>query len=332
MSDLITIVIPVYNVKTYLDECLTSVTTQSYPDLEIIVVDDGSFDGSETICDDWSKKDPRIRVIHQANKGLSVARNVGIEAAGGRYIAFLDSDDYYESDGIKNLYECAIRNDADLVIGSGKWVSEDGRTLEKKDYSGEESLVSKEEFWCRFCDEHDYIVAWTKLYKKELFNGVRFPEGQINEDFNVARFIVEKAETIIHLNKSVYNYRIRQGSILRSPFSEKNLYLIGERLKLIDYILKQDFSTQSKYFVCRRQFPGAMDGLGCGYKYLDTKDVRIKGILDGYYRAYMTVAKTLLNGVDGSVKPDLFTKVSLRIYVLSRRLYFLLRGVKKKGL
>ncbi|MBR6308413.1 MAG: glycosyltransferase family 2 protein [Lachnospiraceae bacterium] len=331
MGELITVVIPVYNVKPYLEECFLSVINQSYSCLDIVVIDDGSTDGSGKVCDEWGEKDSRIRVIHQANSGLSAARNAGIDAAGGQYIAFLDSDDYYETDTIKDLYNCAQRNNADMVVGCGRWVSEEGNPLDERSYNGSERILSKEEFWGLFCDQQDFVVAWSKLYKKELFDTVRFPEGQINEDFGIARFVVDNANQIVYLNKSVYNYRIRQGSILRSPFSEKNLYLIGERLSLIDYILRQDFSRQAQYHFCRKQFPEAMDEIGNGFRFLNTKDIRVKSKLENYYKEYRLIAKKILMGIDGSVTPDFYTKLSLTVYLLSRRAYFFLRRLKKKG-
>ena len=332
MSEVISVVVPVYNVKAYLDECLTGIVNQSYTDIDIIVVDDGSTDGSEKMCDEWAGKDSRIKVIHQKNGGLSAARNTGIEASTGRYIFFVDSDDYVETDAVQTLYECAVRNRSDLTIGHGKWVSEDGTPIGHEEAETEEErVISKEEFWCEFCDNHDFVVAWSKLYKRELFDTVKFPVGKINEDFGIARHIIEQTETIACTNKTIYNYRVRQGSIVRSPFTEKNLYLIGERLNLLKYILGKDFSSQSKYYVCRRQFPDAMDGIGKGFKYLDTKDAGIKKILTDYYNEYKLIAKALLKGIDGSVTPDTFTKVSSVIYLLSRRGYFFLRSIKKKG-
>ena len=331
MSEVVSVVVPVYNVKVYLDECLSGIVNQSYSNIEIIVVDDGSTDGSGEMCDEWAAKDARIKVIHQINGGLSAARNTGIDASTGRYIFFVDSDDYVETDSVQSLYECAVRNNSDLTIGHGQWVSEDGTPLNREEDGSEERIVSKEEFWCEFCDNHDFIVAWSKLYKRELFDTVKFPVGKINEDFGIARHVIEQTETIAYTTKKIYNYRIRQGSIVRSPFTEKNLYLIGERLNLLKYILGKDFSAESKYYVCRRQFPDAMDGIGKGFKYLNTKDAGIKKILIDYYNGYRPIAKALLKGIDGSVSPDTFTKVSSVIYLLSRRGYFFLRNIKKKG-
>ena len=333
MNELISVIVPVYNVAPYLDECLLSIVNQSYTDLEIILVDDGSTDGSERKCDEWSIKDSRVKVIHQDNSGLSAARNVGIDCAQGDYIVFVDSDDYVTTDEIKTLYEYAIRYDADLTIGCARWVSESGIPIGKAEdiKETEARILSKEEFWKEFCDDPDYIVAWSKLYRKELFEAIRFPIGVINEDFGIARHIIEKADKILYTGKQIYYYRMRQGSIGRSPFSEKNLYLIGERFELLKYILAQDFGEETKYYICRRQFTGAIEGIGDGFRYL-SKNREITKTLISYYKQYKSIASMLLTGMGGSVATSFYNKAMMWLYLHSRRVFFFVRGIKKKGL
>ncbi len=336
MGSLISVVVPVYNVKQYLDDCMHSIVNQTYKNIEIILVDDGSTDGSGELCEEWKAKDSRIRVIHQENGGLSAARNTGIEAASGEYIAFIDSDDLFETDAIMNLYNCASSLSADLVVGQGLRVDEEGNQITEGKYAdkyvptGEEYVISKEEFWKHFSDNLYFIVAWSKLYKKELFNNVKFPVGQINEDFAIAKPLIENVNTIAYMGKRMYKYRIRQGSIMRSPLSERNLFFLHERLKLMEYILGSDFSAQGKYYICRIQFSAAMEVLERCFSELNTKDKRIKNLLVDLYKAYKPMARVLLKGIDGSVKPDTSTKITLHIYLISRVGYFFFRRIKNK--
>ena len=169
MGSLISVVVPVYNVKQYLDDCMESIVHQTYENIEIILVDDGSTDGSGEMCDAWKEKDARIKVVHQKNGGLSAARNTGIEASTGEYIVFIDSDDMFETDAVMNLYNCATSLSADLVVGQGLRVDENGERITEGKYAdvyepgGEEYVISKEEFWKHFSDNLYFIVAWTKL-------------------------------------------------------------------------------------------------------------------------------------------------------------------------
>ncbi|MBR5762380.1 MAG: glycosyltransferase [Lachnospiraceae bacterium] len=336
MGSLISVVVPVYNVKQYLDDCMESIVHQTYENIEIILVDDGSTDGSGEMCDAWKEKDARIKVVHQKNGGLSAARNTGIEASTGEYIVFIDSDDMFETDAVMNLYNCATSLSADLVVGQGLRVDENGERITEGKYAdvyepgGEEYVISKEEFWKHFSDNLYFIVAWSKLYKRELFKHVQFPVGQINEDFAIAKPLIENVNTIAYMGKRMYKYRIRQGSIMRSPLSEKNLFFLNERIKLMQYILDNDFSAQGKYYICRIQFSAAMEVLERCFSELDTKDKRIKNLLVDIYKGYKPMARVLLKGIDGSVNPDMSTKITLHLYLISRVGYFFFRRIKKK--
>lgn len=333
MKGLVSIVVPVYNVKKYLDECMESIVNQTYRDIEIILVDDGSTDGSGEKCEEWGQKDSRIKVIHQTNGGLSAARNTGIDAASGEYIAFIDSDDYFELNAIESLYNCATSLSADLVVGQGLRVWDDGTVITEGKYAdkyepdGQEVLITKEDFWRRFSDNIYFVVAWSKLYKKELFDKVKFPVGKINEDFAIAIPISEEADTIASMGKRIYKYRIRQGSIMRTPLSEKNLYAQELRLELMKYILKQDYSSDSKYYICRIQLSNAIRDLARLFKAIG-KDKDNKKKLLSLYKEYKSIAKAICRGIDGTVKPDKSTKVTLTLFMFSRRLYYFFRGMK----
>lgn len=226
-EELISIVVPVYNVEDYLDKCILSIVNQTYSKIEIILVDDGSIDESARICDEWKKKDERIVVIHKENGGLSSARNVGVKIAKGDYIGFVDSDDYVDLQMYEKLYFTMKKNNADMVICDYYFLDEDGQKLEDEEsFIIDEVLnrnqafqkldMSKQNYW-------RYVTAWNKLYKREILEKVRFREGKIHEDeFSIHHFI-EKCNKIITIKDKLYFYVKHEGSITTSKFSLKRL-------------------------------------------------------------------------------------------------------------
>ena len=207
-DELVSVIIPVYNVEEYIEKCLNSVVNQTYKKIEIIIIDDGTQDGAGKICDDYAKKDNRIKVIHQNNRGLSAARNVGIDKAKGKYIAFIDSDDYVNEKYIELLLADIVENNADISVCGYNDV-----TPAKKLRTGEESccyLLSKQL-------DLD-IVAWNKIYRRDLFieNDIRYPEGRLHEDNLTTYKLYSRARKVSYISESLYNYVIREGSITTS--------------------------------------------------------------------------------------------------------------------
>lgn len=222
----ISIIIPVYNVCQYLEECIYSVTTQSFKNIEIILVDDGSIDGSAKICDDFAEKDNRICVIHQKNGGLSHARNVGINLAKGKYLYFLDADDVIDKDTLLILFsECEITK-ADVAMSTSK--SFVGKIKRSKQRSYIDEIVSEEEAIRRMLLHlgvgHE---AWGKLYRSELWRNEAFPKGKLYEDYAVMYNIIMKCNSVVIINRDLYYYRIRNGSIIRSKIGQKDLEIIN---------------------------------------------------------------------------------------------------------
>lgn len=222
--DLISVIVPVYNVENYLHECLGSILRQTYQNLDIILVNDGSTDRSGQICDDYAAKDSRIRVIHQENGGLSKARNVGIAAARGAYLTLVDSDDGIHEPFIETLYDQLIAHQADMAISNYyKYDERDGKfyfhNLNQDDLV---ELLSPQECIDYQCGIKDYvgvstITAWGKLFKKSLFDGVRFPVGRLMEDEMTIHKLYLKSDKIVFINKNYYLYRIRETSITQNP-------------------------------------------------------------------------------------------------------------------
>lgn len=223
-NPLVSVIIPVYNVEKYLDKCVQSVVDQTYKDLEIILVDDGSPDNSPQLCDDWAEKDDRIVVIHKKNGGLSDARNHGLDVSTGEYIAFVDSDDYIERNMIETLVYLVLKDYSDLSMCSYKLVDEEGKEINAKNCVVSET-VQKKEFYKRLTEPGwgYYVIACAKLYKKSLFNNIKFPVGKINEDSFIMHWIIYECEKISVVDDKLYNYVQRADSIMHKGYTIKNL-------------------------------------------------------------------------------------------------------------
>jgi glycosyltransferase involved in cell wall biosynthesis len=211
---LISIIIPVYNVEKYLSRCLDSLINQSYTDLEIILVDDGAKDKSPQICNDYALKDERVHAYHKPNGGLSDARNYGIQYATGKYIAFIDSDDYVHPDYLQTLYNNAINYSADISICNFEKVIE-GKEHES-DSKGQVQCFNQEECMQQVLGgelELPFTTAWGKLFKREIFAILRFPKGKIHEDIFIAHLWFEKATKAVYTSAGLYYYIFREDSI-----------------------------------------------------------------------------------------------------------------------
>ena len=213
MSDLISIIIPVYNVEKYLERCIESVISQTYKNLEIILVDDGSTDSSGKLCDEFAQKDDRIKVIHKKNGGISDARNVGIEQVTGKYVGFADSDDYLEKDMIETLYNLSVKHDADISIVS-YYEMYNNKLISVRDSGKLEILDRVEAIRELLIDTKIQSYAWNKLFKRELFEGLEFPKGRNFEDIATTLLLFEKSEKVVLLEKPKYYYLRRDNSIV----------------------------------------------------------------------------------------------------------------------
>ncbi|MGG0739351.1 glycosyltransferase family 2 protein [Niallia taxi] len=225
----ITVIVPIYNVQEYLDRCLKSIIGQTYKNLEIILVNDGSTDSSGEICDNYAVRDSRIRVIHKENGGLSDARNVGIQAATGNYIGFVDSDDFIHKDFYHVLYNTIVNYQCDVVEVGYKEVYEYEVDLSDDDFmeNDEASIIKyfeKDKAVINSILDHDLRnYAWNKLYKKELWNNIKFPKGKLFEDVFTTYQIFNCCTKIVKVEKVLYYYFQRADSIVNSKFSLKKL-------------------------------------------------------------------------------------------------------------
>ena len=224
-QDVISVVIPVYNVECYLQVCVESVRCQSHKQLEIILVDDGSTDNSGKICDEYARKDERIKTIHKHNGGLSEARNTGIDAATGNYIAFIDSDDYISPEMIHKLYTYSKTDNADITICGYQTITENGDTMAQCGMPREKltRFQAQEKLNDDGQSGAPFVVAWNKLYRKQLFSDIRFPVGKIHEDAFIMHKVFDRCSTISTVDGLYYYYRQRTGSITKRNFSVQNL-------------------------------------------------------------------------------------------------------------
>ena len=214
-NDLISIIIPVYKVEKYLEKCIESVLKQTYTNLQIILVDDGSPDNCGKICDEYAKKDLRIEVIHKVNGGLSDARNVGIAKTKGKYIGFVDSDYYIKEDMYEILINLIKEYDADVSICNLYDVI-DGKEYIRNNENGIQEYSRLEILKEVLLDKNIQSYAWNKLYKKELFDEIKYPIGKKYEDIGTTFYVFEKCNKIVVTSKPEYYYLKRSDSLVNN--------------------------------------------------------------------------------------------------------------------
>ncbi len=249
---LISIIIPVYKVEKYLEKCIQSVINQTYENLQIILVDDGSPDNCGKICDEYAKKDHRIEVIHKSNGGLSDARNKGLEIAKGEYIGFVDSDDYIEADMYEVLYNLLKQYNADVSICNFYTVSQGKISIKNAD-NGINEYNRIEILKEILLDRNIQSYAWNKLYKKELFDEIKYPIGKKYEDIGTTFYLLEKCNKVVVTGKSEYYYINRQDSIVNNVTESTITDYIEVIMQRYDYIEEniKELSSYNKDYLKR---------------------------------------------------------------------------------
>ena len=249
---LISVIVPVYNVEQYLDKCLDSIINQTYTNLEILLIDDGSPDNCPRKCDEWAEKDSRIRVIHKENGGLSSARNTGLDNCTGKYVGFIDSDDWIDLNFFQTLYDNLEKEDADIsVVGVWK-VYEDGmksqtEKFSKKVFIGNEAL-------------HNFLYfknnlaggVTDKIFKIELFDGVRFPLGLIAEDRYVHAVIYSRVKKLIFDPIPMYYYLTRENSICNAKLNEHTFDRVEITRMVCEYLENNGYPDKKAICYCQR--------------------------------------------------------------------------------
>lgn len=294
---LVSIIIPVYKVEHYLDRCIRSVINQTFKNLEIVIVDDGSPDSAGKVVDKWAKTDKRITVIHQKNKGLSAARNTGLDNCHGEWIAFIDSDDYVCPNYIEKMLKSALRNRVNLVISHYFEVTPDNQILNI--VHNKCGIYDIESFWSLYysgkqCNTTALTVVWNKLYRRKIFKDLRFEEKIIHEDEQVIFDVIKNAKKILIISDNLYYYRTnRKGSIIFNNSNNISSYstIIEERTQsfinvcllnaaancnanlffvaMHDYILNSSEKNKSSFYL-------VLKNVKKNIKFLKSKRVKIK--------------------------------------------------------
>jgi len=246
-QDLISVIVPVYNVEQYLERCINSILKQTYSNLEIILVDDGATDSSGDMCDVFAKKDERVKVIHKSNGGLSDARNEGMKIATGEYVAFIDSDDYVDTHYIEKLYKMCVNNQADIAVCGLCRTSEDNLVG-----SLSEDVVrytNKQAMEQMLYQKKFNMTACAKLYKKFLLEDILFPTGKLYEDVNTTYKFVNKAENVVYTDDKLYFYYINPNSITQTDFNLRKMDYVVHMQEVLEFIEKEypDLFTAAKF-------------------------------------------------------------------------------------
>ncbi|MBR1404381.1 MAG: glycosyltransferase [Treponema sp.] len=226
-NPLVSVIVPVYKVEQYLHKCVDSVLNQTYTNLEIILVDDGSPDNCPAICDEYAAKDSRVRMIHKENGGLSDARNAGIKIANGEWILYVDSDDYIEPDSVERLLSCVKEAAIDVVVGVAKEIKLDGRICFQRHTNLKDGeILPSPEYICKSIKNNEwYAPAWLNLYKTSFIrtNELYFVKGLLYEDLEMLPRTFLAAHNVLYIDYPFYNYISRPHSIMNSKKNEKNL-------------------------------------------------------------------------------------------------------------
>ena len=237
MNSLVSVIIPVYNVERYVRKCVNSVRRQTYRNLEILLIDDGSTDRSGSICDALAETDSRIRVIHKTYGGPSAARNCGLRIASGKYVAFADSDDYIQPNMIEKLLSAFAQSDVDAAACNYEFVFDNGKKKPHRTFFQTDQLLSgREAVRCLLSEQYFRCYVWNKMFRAELFRDVVFPEGVIYEDIITCYRLLAKAKRVLYFHDTLYAYRQHSGSITQK--SNKSPKDLAEIIRAIREIRK----------------------------------------------------------------------------------------------
>ena len=233
MKPLISVIVPIYNVENYIDKCLESLVNQSYDNLEIILVNDGSTDNSASKCEQWKEKDSRIILLNTENRGASAARNEGLDICKGDFVGFVDSDDYIETSMYEKLYESLIKTNSDISsCGIKRFNDQEVVNLWVSD---KDEQFNRNTIFDTVYTSHIGWAIWNRLYKREIWKKIRFEEGRTREDLEVIFRILYRINKMSYINEALYNYYISESGVTNAEFSEKNfdmLWACEKSLKL----------------------------------------------------------------------------------------------------
>ena len=274
----LSVIVPVYKVEKYLTRCLNSLLIQDLEHIEFILVDDGSPDRCGEICDHYAELDSRFKVFHKENSGLSSARNFGIDHSSGEYIMFVDSDDWVSSDFCRTAYSSAIKQKSDLVMFNYQFVYDDNST--------KSPIHKRKEGKCSWQEGIDLILgqvgvyAWNKLYKRTLFEGIRYPEGRLFEDSPTTWKLICKAENVYYINNLLYFYYVRSDSILHQTSLKALQDRFEMKMLFFDGVIELGYSQDKINYVLAPIVLGY--AVNVKQNQNDTISVQVYDILNNY--------------------------------------------------
>jgi glycosyltransferase involved in cell wall biosynthesis len=331
-NPLISIIVPVYNISKYLERCINSIIAQSYENLEIILVDDGSTDNSGEICDVYKAKDNRIKVIHKTNNGLSSARNTGLSVIKGEYVGFVDGDDFID----KYMYEILVKaisdNEADIVQTGYHHNYENGNIADTREFKEATYNNSDDMFKAFFEEENIHVGVWIKLYKSEIFKNVRFLDIHASEDYAILPDILNECKKFVVIAGAFYNYVHNPKSITKDKVS---LNIIKSRLVAPLYVMQcvekinKNFISYAYRYACKSSIKGYNKIKETDKIDRKTKKEYVNKLIDQYKNYFKLYRK------EASFKQhSLYKKVKLYVFLInpyfSRLVFYVLRNYIKK--
>lgn len=325
-SKLISVIVPIYNVEAYLERCVRSIQSQTYAKLEIILVDDGSPDGCGELCDRFAKEDNRIRVIHKENGGLSDARNAGLDIAVGEYVVFVDSDDYIAPYFVETLYKVLTETDSDVAMCSYTVVEDGlGKSFEKFSEQTTYHIYDRQGLLMNLYDaNHEdatyFIVAWNKLYKKALWDNIRFPKGKIHEDEATTYKIYDRCQKGVYIKVPMYGYFTSTSSITRDAFSVRRLEWMDALNDRIAF-----FEQKEEHILTACSLRARADG-AIKYYYPLHKLCKESGAYKEEKKRLKTYVKEALFRSGKYRKLSLKTKIGYAVFLLSPGIYRKISG------
>ncbi|SDN22156.1 glycosyltransferase family 2 protein [Alkalicoccus daliensis] len=239
----ISVIALIYNLENYIALCINSVLDQTFTNFELILVNDGSTDNSGSICEDFASKDNRIRVIHKTNAGIAAARNTGISQSMGEYIAFIDCDDYYHERMLEILYEQMMEDNADIAVCDYEPTPEGmeiGRFNNINTITSTH-LTSYEALAHLFDEKFTFVVPWNKLYKKEIFNNIKYPNGYLYDDEFTAHRVLDRAKKISYVHLPLYFYVLRKGSSTHSSMTVKKFDKVQALYDRLEFFISKNY-------------------------------------------------------------------------------------------
>lgn len=311
LTPLITIIVPIYNSEDYLEECISSITSQTYNNLDIILVDDGATDKSPAICDEWANKDMRVKVIHKKNGGLSDARNAGLDMAKGEYVTFCDSDDVIDQEMIEKLLTIANDNQAKIVSCESLLYENGIESIIPFYHKKKEiTIIPIMEYLRGLLDITIDCSVCNKLFKRDLIGSHRFEVGKYNEDILFLFDVLPFVDSIIHTNKGYYKYRVSEGSITHT-FTVRSL--------------DQYFNSKKLYDITKKSFPLLIDS---SRKHLiNTTQTIIRQILFNSKRKSPVFSETFNDAKRELYRNIVFVIIS-PVYSLRRKVSILLTAIR----